>query len=50
MKKANDAPFLGPQFALLSESQLKDIHLASLEVLRRTGAVAPGFGLSTTGH
>jgi len=37
MKKANDAPFLGPQFALLSESQLKDIHLASLEVLRRTG-------------
>jgi trimethylamine---corrinoid protein Co-methyltransferase len=37
MKKANTASFSGPQFALLSESQLNDIHLASLEILRRTG-------------
>ena len=37
MRKANDAPFSGPQFSLLSESQLEDIHLATLEVLRRTG-------------
>ena len=26
-----------PQFAILSETQLQDIHLAALEVLRRTG-------------
>ena len=37
MRKVNDAPFSGPQFSVLSESQIKDIHLASLEVLRRTG-------------
>jgi trimethylamine--corrinoid protein Co-methyltransferase len=29
--------FLGPQFSVLSESQLQDLHLAALEVLRRTG-------------
>jgi trimethylamine--corrinoid protein Co-methyltransferase len=29
--------FLSPQFSLLSESQLQDLHLAALEVLRRTG-------------
>jgi len=37
MKTANSLAFLAPQFFVLSESQLKDIHLAALEVLRRTG-------------
>jgi trimethylamine--corrinoid protein Co-methyltransferase len=37
MKTANSIAFQSPQFSLLSESQLKDIHLAALEVLRRTG-------------
>lgn len=37
MKRANYAPFETPQFALLSESQLEEIHLATLEVLRRVG-------------
>lgn len=34
---ANAVAFLSPQFSLLSESQLRDLHLAALEVLRRTG-------------
>jgi trimethylamine--corrinoid protein Co-methyltransferase len=37
MKTANSIAYASPQFALLSETQLQDIHLASLEVLRRTG-------------
>jgi trimethylamine--corrinoid protein Co-methyltransferase len=37
MKIANSVAFLSPQFAVLSDSQLQDLHLAALEVLRRTG-------------
>jgi trimethylamine--corrinoid protein Co-methyltransferase len=37
MKTANSIAYASPQFALLSETQLQDIHLAALEVLRRTG-------------
>ncbi|MGD2206125.1 MAG: trimethylamine methyltransferase family protein [Anaerolineae bacterium] len=37
MKTVNSVLFTGPQFAVLSESQLQDLHLAALEVLRRTG-------------
>ena len=37
MNTANSLAYLAPQFLVLSESQLKDIHLAALEVLRRTG-------------
>jgi trimethylamine--corrinoid protein Co-methyltransferase len=37
MKTANSISYASPQFALLSETQLQDIHLAALEVLRRTG-------------
>ncbi len=37
MKTANSIAYSSPQFALLSETQLQDIHLAALEVLRRTG-------------
>jgi trimethylamine--corrinoid protein Co-methyltransferase len=37
MKTANSIAFQSPQFSLLSESQLQDIHLAALEVVRRTG-------------
>jgi trimethylamine--corrinoid protein Co-methyltransferase len=37
MKKANSVTFRGPQFSVLSDSQLEDLHLAALEVLRRTG-------------
>ena len=37
MKTANSIAFQSPQFSLLSESELQDIHLAALEVLRRTG-------------
>jgi trimethylamine--corrinoid protein Co-methyltransferase len=37
MKTVNSIAYTGPQFALLSETQLQDIHLAALEVLRRTG-------------
>ena len=37
MRTANTLAFCTPQFALLSESQLEDLHLAALEVLRRTG-------------
>jgi trimethylamine--corrinoid protein Co-methyltransferase len=37
MKTVNSTAFLAPQFTVLSESQLQDLHLAALEVLRRTG-------------
>jgi trimethylamine--corrinoid protein Co-methyltransferase len=37
MKKVNSILFSGPQFAVLSDSQLQDLHLAALEILRRTG-------------
>lgn len=37
MKVANSITFQSPQFAVLSDSQLQDLHLAALEVLRRTG-------------
>ena len=37
MNSANAIAFLSPQFSLLSGSQLRDLHLAALEVLRRTG-------------
>jgi trimethylamine--corrinoid protein Co-methyltransferase len=37
MRSANSIAFLTPQFSILSESQIRDIHLAALEVLRRTG-------------
>jgi trimethylamine--corrinoid protein Co-methyltransferase len=37
MKTVNSIAFSSPQFAVLSDTQLQDIHLAALEVLRRTG-------------
>lgn len=37
MKTVNALSFNAPQFALLSDSQIRDLHLAALEVLRRTG-------------
>ena len=37
MNTANSVVFLSPQFAVLSDTQLQDLHLAALEVLRRTG-------------
>lgn len=37
MKTVNSIVFPSPQFAVLSETQLQDLHLAALEVLRRTG-------------
>lgn len=37
MKTANSISFNSPQFAVLSESQMQDLHLAALETLRRTG-------------
>ena len=37
MKTANSISFVSPQFAVLSESQMQDLHLAALETLRRTG-------------
>jgi len=37
MKTANVIAYQSPQFAVLSEGQLEDLHLAALEVLRRTG-------------
>ena len=37
MRTANSISFNAPQFAVLSESQLQDLHLAALETLRRTG-------------
>ena len=37
MRSANSIAYQTPQFSVLSESQIKDMHLAALEVLRRTG-------------
>jgi len=37
MKSVNSITYQTPQFSLLSESQIRDLHLAALEVLRRTG-------------
>ncbi len=37
MKVINSVPFASPQFSVLSDTQLQDLHLAALEVLRRTG-------------
>lgn len=37
MKGVNSVGFSSPQFSLLSDSQLQDLHLGALEVLRRTG-------------
>jgi trimethylamine--corrinoid protein Co-methyltransferase len=37
MKTANSSAYLAPQFAVLSQSQIDRLHLAALEVLRRTG-------------
>ena len=37
MKASNKIAYQSPQFALLSESQIQDLHLAALEVLRHTG-------------
>jgi trimethylamine--corrinoid protein Co-methyltransferase len=37
MKAINSFVYSSPQFSLLSESQLQDLHLGALEVLRRTG-------------
>ena len=37
MRNANAIAFMSPQFAVLSESQMEDLHLAALETLRRTG-------------
>jgi trimethylamine--corrinoid protein Co-methyltransferase len=37
MKGVNSVLFSGPQFGLLSEGQLQDLHLGALEVLRHTG-------------
>ncbi|MBN1535431.1 MAG: trimethylamine methyltransferase family protein [Anaerolineales bacterium] len=37
MKTVNAVAFQSPQFSLLSDCQIQDIHLAALEVLRETG-------------
>jgi len=37
MNAGNKISFRSPQFSLLSDSQIQDLHLAALEVLRRTG-------------
>ena len=37
MKTANSIAFQAPQFSILSETQLQDVHLGALEALRRTG-------------
>lgn len=37
MYPVNTSAFLSPQFALLTESQLQDLHQGALELLRRTG-------------
>jgi len=37
MHVGNKVVYQSPQFSLLSESQLQDLHLAALEVLRHTG-------------
>ncbi len=37
MRSVNTIAYQSLQFSILSESQIRDIHLAALEVLRRTG-------------
>ena len=37
MKTVNTIAFQTPQFSVLSESQIEQLHLAALEILRRTG-------------
>ncbi len=37
MKTVNSVVFPAPQFAILSETQIRDLHLAALEALRCTG-------------
>jgi trimethylamine--corrinoid protein Co-methyltransferase len=37
VKNVNTVAFQSPQFAVLSESQIRSLHLAALETLRRTG-------------
>jgi trimethylamine--corrinoid protein Co-methyltransferase len=37
MNTVNSVAFSSPQFSVLSDSQLQDLHLGALEVLRRTG-------------
>jgi trimethylamine--corrinoid protein Co-methyltransferase len=37
MKTVNSVVFRGPQFGVLAESQLQELHQGALEVLRRTG-------------
>ena len=37
MKTVNTITFQTPQFSVLSDSQISQLHLAALEVLRRTG-------------
>ena len=37
MANVNTIAYQSPQFSILSESQMKDLHLAALEVLRHTG-------------
>lgn len=37
MNAGNRVIFQTPQFAVLSDTQLRDLHLAALEILRRTG-------------
>jgi trimethylamine--corrinoid protein Co-methyltransferase len=37
MKTVNSLAFLSPQFSVLSDNSIQDLHLATLEVLRRTG-------------
>jgi trimethylamine---corrinoid protein Co-methyltransferase len=37
MNTVNNTAFFTPQFSVLSDSQKNDLHLAALEVLRRTG-------------
>ena len=37
MANVNTIAYQSPQFSILSESQMKELHLAALEVLRHTG-------------
>lgn len=35
--RSNDIQFRGPQFRILSDKQVEDLHLATLQILKRTG-------------
>jgi len=37
MRTVNSVAYQSPQFSVISESQIRDLHFAALEVLRRTG-------------